>query len=181
MSLRLWTYLTLNAAGDPIVGGASFDITQYSEAADMSLNTQVQRLRDGTEILVDDPQFQLPTRLDLSIASNHVDLLSRAAYLGNFRYLGPVLYYHKSAKLPICLFFESSQVTARKAYLCRFLGFDRTLAAISNINTINPIYYQGAEPLPASMDFELYVDRDGVYTDVDDITTSVFSAREPAS
>ena len=181
MSLRIFTYLTLDAAGDPSAFGASFDVVLYEADAEMSQNTLVQSLRDQTQIIVDDPQQQLPLSMRLALASAHVDLESNQLYLGSTRYLSAVLYYHKTQKMPICLFFQSAQTTAQKCYICRILDMDPVVAALSTINTAETLYLQVMEPAPPTINLGLFIDRDGIFTDIDDVASGSYHVREPAS
>ena len=181
MSLRIWTYVNLDAFGDPANAGTYFDPTIYNIPAGMSHNTLPQLVRDGTERIIDDPQFMFPVRLNLSLSASHIDLKSGTLYNAAFRRLGPVLYLHKSAAMWIVLFHQSSQATSQKCYLCRIFQLDPTLAGYSTISTDEKTYGPGMEPVSGNMEFLLYVDRDGIYTNLADVTSGTYHAREPAS
>ena len=179
--LRIYTYVNLDAAGDPTNSGASFDPVIYTLKATMGQNTQVQQVRDGTEMLIDDPQAMHPVRLNLSLLMSDIDLKSNAAYGGHDRYLGPVLYYHKSSAMWVVLFVQSDQETSPKAYLCRLLQVDPVLAGCSTIDTSDMTYAPQIEASGTHMEFMLYVDRDGIFTDFDNAASGVYIDREPAS
>jgi len=179
--LRIWTYINLDAFGDPATAGTYFDPEIYNLPVQMSQNILPQLVRDGTERIIDDPQFMFPVRVNLSLASSHVDLKSKTVYNGSSRRLGPVLYLHKSASMWLVLFHQSSQGTSPKCYLCRILQLDPTLAGYSTIDTSDKTYGPGMEPVSGNMQFVLSVNRDGIFTDFDNIASGTYHAREPAS
>ena len=55
------------------------------------------------------------------------------------------------------------------------------VAGCATINTNEKTYGPGMEPVGGNMEFGLYIDRDGIFTDFDDVTSGTYSAREPAS
>jgi len=179
--LRIFTYVNLDAAGDPLNAGTYFDPLVYNLSATMGQNTLIQPVRDGTELIVDDPQAMHPVRLNLQLLMSSIDLKSETAYGGSSRYLGPVLYYHKSAAMWVVLFSQSDQLTSPKAYLCRLLEIDKVLAGCATIDTSDRTYAPQIESSGNMMDFMLYIDRDGIFTDFDDVSSGVFIDREPAS
>lgn len=179
--LRIWTYVNLDANGDPLTAGTYFDPVVYNLAASISQNTLIQPIRDGTEMIVDDPQSMHPVRIGLQLLMSDIDLRSETAYAGSDRFLGPVLYFHKTAAMWVVLFSQSDQATSPKAYLCRLLEVDRVLAGCATIDTSDRTYAPQQEASGNMMDFMLYVDRDGIFTDFDDVSSGVFIDREPAS
>ena len=179
--LRIWTYVNLDASGDPANAGTYFDPVIYSLKEELGQNTQIQLIRDGTEMIIDDPQDMFPMRLDLSLSMADIDLKSKTVYSGFDRFLGPVLYLHKRAKMWIVLFHQSDQETSPKTYLCRLIRVDRMLAGCATIDTTDMTYAPGIEPQSGLMNFILYVDRDGIFTDFDDVASGNYAAREVAS
>lgn len=178
--LRIWTYVNLDAFGDPLNAGTYFDPLVYNIQATMGQNTLIQPVRDGTELIVDDPQAMHPVRLSLQLLMSSIDLKSETLYGGASRYLGPVLYYHKTAAMWVVLFSQSDQLTSKKAYLCRLLEIDKVLAGCA-IDTSERTFAPQIETSGNMMDFMLYVDRDGPFTDFGDVASGVFIDREPAS
>lgn len=138
-------------------------------------------MRDGTEVIVDDPQSNFPMRVNLTLNVSEIDLKSEIQFAGRDRYLGPVLYLHKSEKMWIVLYHQSSQATSPKCYLCRILSLDELIAGIATVDTSDMTYAPGMESRGKTVNIELYVDRDGIFTDFDDITSGTYAAREPAS
>jgi len=179
--LRLWTYVNVDADGDPSASGTYFEIPIYTLRVQMGQNTYIQPVRDGTEIFVDDPQPMHPVRINLQLLMADIDLKSESAYMGLHRYLGPVLYFHKMEHMWVALFTQSDQETSRKCYLCRLLEVDQVLAGCSTINTDEMTYGPQEEVGGAPMLFTLYVDRSGVFTDYDDVTSGTYIRREPTS
>ena len=179
MSLRLFTYLTLNPAGFPIAAGTYFDPGMHDLDAQTGDNNRIFPFRDGTEGVINDPLPIYENRGRLSVRSTLVDLKSASVYLGSFRYLGAVLYYHHREHLPICIFTESIQATHQKCYLCRILSpMDKALAGKVTVNTNEQLYLE-RHNMPRLLTFPLLIMLDGLYTDVGDILTAAWNSRTP--
>jgi len=172
--LRLYTYLTLDGAGEPTVAGTYFDPTMAEVNVDMGNNTVVQAARNGMPLIVSDNQLQLPITASLSLLSTHVDLKSGTVYLGGFRYIAPVLYVHYLNHTPICIFQQNIVDGAKKALLCYFApraGFDKALAG--QVITVTDHRTHFARIKPAKVfSFNFVIMKDGEFTDIDDITTA---------
>lgn len=174
--MRIWTYLTLNLAGDPASAGTYFDPTLADVNAQPGQNILVQSLRDGTELIVWDPQPQFENRGVLIIGGSHVDLRSTVQYAGLDRYLGAVLATHFRNHMPIAIFMRSTQETHPKAYLAWILRPEAALLAAATDDTHDQLFLTRANPMK-TMRFELYIDRSGHFTDYDDITAVVWGVR----
>ena len=180
--LKLFTYLTLNAAGEPTVAGTYYDFEEtISPDIDVKTgdNNRIFTFRDGTEGVINDPMPIFENRGRMSIIKALVDYKSATLYLGATRYLGPVLYYHHREHLPICLFSESIQGTHKKCYACRILSpLDNVLAGQVTINTDEALFLE-RHKMPKLLTFYLLILLDGLYTDKDDILTATWNARTP--
>ena len=179
MAFRIFTYLTLNAAGHPTVAGTYFDPRMHDLDVQTGDNNRIFPFRDGTEAVIHDPLPIYENRGQLSIRSTLVDLSSGVVYLGATRHLGPVLYYHHREHLPICIFSESTRATHQKCYLCRILSpMDRVLAGQVTVNTDERLFLE-RDSMPRFLTFPLLIMLDGLYTDQDDILTATWNARTP--
>lgn len=174
--LRLFTYLTLNAAGEPTVAGTYFDPMLLDLGVQPSNNFIISPVRDGTRRLLKDPQTQFEITGVVHLRTPHVDLASATIYLGATRYLGPVLHYHHRTGLPICLFLESITGTHKKSYVCYITRADAVLTAQCNTNTDEPVLLR-RDAMPKILQFQVEIVLDGIYTDIDDITTAAWNAR----
>lgn len=172
---RLWTYLTL-VAGEPTVAGAYFDPMLADLDARTGNNMIISQVRDGTHRILKDPMPQYEVDGTVALRAPHVDLKSGATYLGSYRYLGPVLYYHHRQGLPICLFLQSTINTHKKSYLCYIREGDPVLTAQSNINTDEAVALRRVA-MPNILQFQVEIALDGIFTDVDDITSAGWNAR----
>ena len=177
MTLRIFAYLTL-VAGEPTVAGTYFDPAMAEIDTDLGNNTVVQTARNGMPLVVSDNQLQLPIAARLSVLSNHVDLESVVGYLGEARFIAPVLYVHYLNHVPICIFQQNIIGHAQKAFLCYFApgGFDKTLAGQVVTQTDRRTHFSRMTP-PKVFNFNFVVVKDGEFTDIDDITTANWFAR----
>ena len=175
--LKIYTYLTL-AAGLPTVAGTYFDPVMAECDVELGNNTLVQFARNGMPLVVADNQLELPVGLSLSILSNHIDLESGVAYLGDIRYIAPVLYIHKLNHVPICIFHQNIREHSRKCYLCTFApqGFDKALAAQVNTVTNRRTHFSRMNSVKV-FGFNFVVTRDGEFADFDDIATASWFPR----
>ena len=178
MSLRIFTYLTLDGAGEPTVAGTYFDPVMAEINIDLGNNTIVQMARNGMPLIVSDNQHQLPVAASLSLLSTHVDLESVIEYLGDPRYISPVLYTHFTTHIPICIFQQNVAGGAKKALLCHFApgGFDKALAGQVITVTNRRTHFARVSPVQW-FSFNFIVVKDGEFTDIDDITSASWSGR----
>ncbi len=178
MTLRIFTYLTLDGDGEPTVAGTYYDPTIAEIDIDLGNNTVVQRARNGMPLVVSDNQHQLPVAARLSLLSTHVDLVSVVEYLGADRYIAPALYIHWLNHTPICIFQQNIVAQAQKALLCYFApaGFDKALAGQVVTLTDSRTHFSRMTP-PRVFSFNFVVVKDGEFTDIDDITSASWLAR----
>ncbi len=175
--IRLWTYLTLNAAGEPTVAGTYYDPLIIDLDVESGQNNLVQTVRDGTQRIIHDPMIQFEVSGTLLLGTPHVDEPSTIAYLGLTRYLGSVLYYHHREHLPICLFLQShSLYSHQKAYVARILRVDPVLTGRVTTHTEERVLLTRSQ-MPSILSFQLSILLDGLYTDLTDITTAAWNAR----
>ena len=166
----------MNVAGNPTAAGTYFDIPLGDFDADPGNNMLVQRLRDGTELLVFDPQVQFENSGDLLILGNHVDRASEIMYAGATRYLGPVLATHYRNHMPIVIFMQSTQETHAKGYLCYLTEIERAVLAASTDNTDEMLFLSRFKQIRTAS-FKCYIDRSGEVTDYDLVTAVVWGVR----
>jgi len=170
--------LTLDGDGEPTVAGTYFGPAMADVDVDLGNNTIVQTARNGMPLIVSDNHIQWPIAARLSLLSNDVDLKSEAVYLGDFRYIAPVLYIHWLNHDPICIFQQNIVGHAQKAFLCYFApgGFDKALAGQVVTQTHQRTHFARMAPTKV-FNFNFVVAKDGEFGDIDDITTATWFAR----
>jgi len=174
--MRLFTYVTLDAAGDPTAAGTYFDIVLGDFDAIPGNNMLVQKLRDGTELLMFDPQVQFENSGTLLINSAHVDLKSATMYGGAYRYLASVLCAHFRNHMPLVLYMQSTQETHPKGYVIYLTSGPKELIAASTDQTQDELYLTRTS-MPKVLQFPCYIDRSGEFADYDDVTSTVWGVR----
>jgi len=174
--MRIYTYVTLDAAGDPISAGTYFDIALGDFDAVPGNNMLIQNLRDGTQLMVSDPQVQFENSGTLMIKSSHVDQKSATMYGGAYRYLGAVLAAHYRNKIPLLIYMQSTQETHPKAFLVYLLSMDKAILAAATDQTQDELYLTRTN-MPKVLNFETYIDRSGEFADYDDETSTTWGVR----
>jgi hypothetical protein len=174
---RIFTYLTLDVNGLPTAAGTYFDPSLIDDDANTGNNLIISPVRDGTRRYLKDPMPQYEVEGSFLINTAQVDLQSGSLYLGAYRYLGPVLYYHHRMGLPICLFKRNILETHSKAFLCYLRECDNVLVGQSTINTDERVALH-RNTMPKTLQFQYEILYDGIFTDPDDITTAVWNARD---
>lgn len=174
--IRLWTYVTLDADGEPTVGGTAYDIRIHDLSVQMGDNYYESPLRTGNVLLTYDTETLFEVRGRLIILSNDVDLKSLVQYTGNYRYLGPNLYHHYKYHLPIVLYLQGINNTAAKCYVCKIRKLDSLLAAQAIVDDTALMHFSTKKG-DKSLSFDLHISKTGVWTDFDDITASAWEPR----
>lgn len=174
--IRIFTFLTVNANGEPTAAGTYFDPVIADLDVDPSNNQLIIPIRDGTETIIADPQTQFEVRGTLNYSKSHVDLESVIQYLGSDRYLSTVLYHHHRNKLPIAIFHSNITGTPKKCYVGKLLTCDKTVEAAATEDTTVPLFWE-RHSVPSLLTYQMKINLDGIYTDVDDITTAAWSLR----
>lgn len=177
--LRIFTYLTLDVAGEPETGDEIyFDPDMAEVNVDLANNTVVRTARNGMPLIVSDSQLQYPIAASLSLLSTYVDLESETDYLGSRRYIAPVLYVHYLNHEPICIFQQNIVNGAKKALLCYFVprGFDKALAGQVIRATESRTHFARMKPARV-FSFNFVVIKDGEFTDINDIDTATWLGR----
>jgi len=175
--MRLFTYITGGPLFPPIAFGTYFDPVLIDLNVVPGTNMQIQPLRDGTEILMFDPQLQFENRGTLLVSATHVDLKSTVQYLGSDVYLGSVLYYHYKNHLPIIVHTQSTQSTHAKAYFVYLTApFDKVLEAAATEDVTVQLYLTRMTSKKV-LTFPVYIYRNGRFTDYDDPETDVWEDR----
>ena len=176
MTMRIFTYQTLDAAGEPTVAGIGYDLEIYDLSTPMSNNFIIQELRDGRELTVWDSEMHYEVKGNLLIPTVDIDKKSINIYLGNYRYLGPNLYHHYKYHNSITLFLRGINNTSAKAYVCYIVDFSPELAAQATLNDIALMHFSHSKDL-ASLKFGLEITLSGAWSNFDDITSVVWESR----
>jgi hypothetical protein len=163
-------------AGLPTVAGAYFDPALSEVDTNVSPNFQISPVRNGTAVMLQDPAAMVPTGGSLITGRGTVDQASGAAYLGTIRYLGSCLAYHFRNHLPIAIFKESSFGTGEKAWVAYLTSLDDAIEAASIDDDSVQIFLSRINQID-SLKFGLFITRDGIYTDRDDIASAIWNAR----
>lgn len=172
--IRLFTYATLDAAGEPTAAGTAYDISVYKIATPMGNNYYESPLRNGNVLLTFDTKTLYEVQCKFDILASYVGLKSLVAYLGDHRYLGPNLYHHFKYHRSIVLFHEDD---APKCYVCRILRLDERLAAQATLDDTQTMHLSSEGDRHDRLMFVLHISLSGTYTDIDDITTGVWESR----
>jgi len=174
--IRIWTYVTLAANGDPVLAGTYFDIVLGDFDAVPGNNALIQNLRDGTQLRIKDPQIQFENSGTLMVKSDNVDLESVIPYGGLSRYFGSVMAAHYRNDIPIVIFMQSTQATHPKSYLCYLEGVNAALLAAATDQT-QDLLYLTRTAIPKILQFPCYIDRSGEFANYNDVTSSVWGVR----
>ncbi len=174
---RIWTWLTLNAAGEPTNAGTWFIPDLFDLDANLGRNKIVQPLQDGRELLLNNTKVVFPVNGLMTIPLIHVDLQSRTEYDGGERYLGPTFRNHHVLDLPICIFHRNIQQQHLKCYICEIMPpFPPKIEAQTTGITDKPMNMEGFN-LPRSFTFRLQILLHGSFTDMTDVTSGTWVSR----
>lgn len=178
--LRIGVFPTLNAAGNPTAVGSYFDTLFGDTDIKPGQNQQASLLRDGTQVIVSDKKRVFPIRGNLLVSTTHVDLVSGTAYLGNDIYLAPTFCKIMNEDLTIVIFQENSGF-GKVCYLARFIqgSFDNICYSHAcDVDIITPSHMVRTKgKQPKIFKFGLYIIKNGVYTDIDDVLTATWITR----
>lgn len=172
--IRIFTYVTLDADGEPTAAGTAYDLDVYNIATPMGNNYYESPLRNGNVLLTYDTKTLYEVQCKLNILANYVGLRSLVMYLGDYRYLGPNLYHHFKYHMPIVIYHVDD---APKAYVCRILKLDEKLAAQATLDDTQIMHLSAEGDRHDRMMFVLHISLSGTYTDIDDITSGVWESR----
>lgn len=176
--MRIWTYVSLDEAMQPVSAGTWFDPALADLDVEAGSNTLVQTARTGMPLLLNDPMPQLPVRGTLTVSATHVDLESGDVYDGGPCYLGPVLYKHHESHLPLVIFNYNLNLSSPKCYVARITGMDRVLAAHAT-DEIHAMMHLARVNMPRAFQFDLTILLDGKFADVDEVTSGTWTERFP--
>lgn len=171
--IRLFSYLTLDVAGEPTAWASYYDLEFSDLNVDMSNNVNVVEERSGLVRMIYDPTYHYPVRGDLVISINHINERGTGATL---RYLGNVLYRTYALHLPLCLFLQDGGGRGMKSYVCYLTSCDKLIAANATTAATEPMNTIRLSAQRA-ISFDMLITLDGVYTNIDDITSPVWNTR----
>ena len=174
------TYLTFTS-GVPTAVGTSFSPHISQIDIQMSNNFSISDIRDGSAKILYDPHPHVERKGTLTLLTSDSDLSSNSTYLGDYRFLDPVLYDSYRQHFPILITQQSSfkipYETAKKCYLAYITGFDTMLAGWMTPDTASMHLLGERFDLPKTFQINLEIYKDGIFTDIADITTVTWNAR----
>lgn len=171
--IRMWTYLTLNGAGEPTAAANYYNIEFAELDVDMSNNMNLVEDRTGIIRMIYDSTYQFPVSGKLTISMTHVNLPSLG---GTVRYLGNVLYRAYGLHLPVCLFLQDDKNWGQKCYVCYFTKPDSFIAANGTVLVGERMNTLMLNPR-RSFTFDVLITLDGGYTDVNDLVSTSWITR----
>ena len=171
--IRLFSYITLDGAGEPTAWGSYHDLDLADIDVDMSSNVNIVEERTGLTRKIYDPKYHFPIAGNLIISTSHIDEKGSGAIL---RYLGNLLYRTYSLHLPLCIFNQNNSDKGMKSYVCSLNSCDKFIAGNATTVVTEPMNSQRLT-LPRTISFDLHITLDGVYTNIDDITSPAWNAR----
>lgn len=173
---RVWTYVTLDGAGEPTAAGIAYDLEICELNTRMSRNFIIQQLRDGRDVVLWDSKEHFEIAGSFLFPPIDVDERSLVQYLGSYRYLGPNLYHHYKYHMPIVLFLAGFNNASKKAYVCYIVEFPEEIAAQATLDTTQIMHFSRIE-MPRTLRLGLEITIGGAWSDFDDITTVIWEAR----
>ena len=171
--MRLFTYLTLNADGEPTAFGDYYNLDLADFDPEMSNNYVISTDRTGVDHILHDPQYHYPVRGSFIAAVNYLNLQSIG---GTTRYFGAVMYRNYSLHLPMCLFQEGMSGEGKKGFIFYLTSCPKVLASLATTVTTMPMNTTKHTHI-RNMRFNIAISLDGRYTDFNDITSGIWNSR----
>jgi len=176
MTLRIWTYQTLDAAGEPVAAGTGYDLEIFDLDAKMSNNFIIQTLRDGRDLTMHDTKIHYEVKGVLSIPTIYIDEQSVIQYLGDWRYLAANFYHHYKYHDTITLFLRGINNSPPKAYVCYLTDLPVEIAAQATLDDTTQMHFS-RQNAPLNMKFGLEITLSGAWSDWNDVTSVVWESR----
>lgn len=174
MTMRLFTYLTLDANGEPTAAAEYYNLDLADFDPEMSNNYVIGTARDGTERIVHDSRCHFPIRGSFITAINYLNLQSIG---GTTRYFGAVMYRNYSLHLPICLFQEGISGESKKCFVFYLTSCPKDLASLATTVVTMPMNTT-RHSHARNMRFNVSITLDGRYTDLNDINSAIWYRAE---